>query len=57
LSYTDFWDWYTPWFVVTKPNIHGVLGPNLPDQNGNTGSDKPTAVLAGYHQLLGLWKR
>jgi peptide/nickel transport system substrate-binding protein len=56
-TYTDFWDWYTPWFVATKPNIHGVLGPNLPDQNGNTGSDKPTDVLAGYHQLLGLWKR
>ena len=55
-QYADFWGWYTPWFIVTKPNIHGVLGPNLPDASGNTGSDKPTPVLAGYHQLLGLWK-
>jgi peptide/nickel transport system substrate-binding protein len=53
---SGFWGWYTPWFIVTKPNVHGVLGPNLPDANGNTGSDKPTPVLAGYHQLLGLWK-
>ena len=52
----NFWGWYTPWFIVTKPNVHGVTGPNLPDSNGNTGSDKPSGVLAGYHQLLGLWK-
>jgi peptide/nickel transport system substrate-binding protein len=53
---SDFWGWYTPWFIATKPNVHGVLGPNLPDQNGNPGSDQPTPVLAGYHQMLGLWK-
>jgi peptide/nickel transport system substrate-binding protein len=53
---SDFWGWYTPWFIATKPNVHGVLGPNLPDQNGNAGSDQPTPVLAGYHQMLGLWK-
>jgi len=53
---SDFWGWYTPWFIATKTNVHGVLGPNLPDSNGNTGSDKPTPVLAGYHQMLGLWK-
>jgi ABC-type transport system substrate-binding protein len=55
-AFSDFWGWYTPWYIVTKPSIHGVLGPNLPDANGNTGSDKPTPVLAGFHQLLGLWK-
>jgi len=53
---SDFWGWYTPWFIATKSNVHGVLGPNLPDANGNAGSDKPTPVLAGYHQMLGLWK-
>jgi peptide/nickel transport system substrate-binding protein len=53
---SDFWGWYTPWFIAAKSNVHGVLGPNLPDANGNPGSDQPTPVLAGYHQLLGLWK-
>ncbi|HMF83629.1 MAG TPA: ABC transporter substrate-binding protein [Acidimicrobiia bacterium] len=53
---SDFWGWYTPWFIATKSNVHGVVGPNLPDTNGNPGSDKPTPVLAGYHQMLGLWK-
>ena len=53
---SDFWGWYTPWFIAAKTNVHGVLGPNLPDANGNAGSDKPSDVLAGYHQLLGLWK-
>jgi peptide/nickel transport system substrate-binding protein len=52
----SLWGWYTPWYIVTKPNVHNVIGPNLPDASGNTGSDKPTDVLAGYHQLLGLWK-
>jgi len=55
-QFSPFWGWYTPWFIVTKSNVHGVLGPNLPDASGNTGSDKPSDVLAGYHQLLGLWK-
>jgi peptide/nickel transport system substrate-binding protein len=55
-QYYNYWGWYTPWYVVTKPNVHGVIGPNLPDASGKTGSDKPTDVLAGYHQLLGLWK-
>jgi peptide/nickel transport system substrate-binding protein len=52
----SLWGWYTPWYIVTKSNVKGVIGPNLPDASGNTGSDKPTDVLAGYHQLLGLWK-
>jgi peptide/nickel transport system substrate-binding protein len=55
-QYYNFWGWYTPWYIVTKPNVRGVIGPNLPDASGNAGSDKPSDVLAGYHQLLGLWK-
>jgi len=55
-QFSPFWGWYTPWFIVTKPNIQGVVGPNLPDASGKTGSDPPADVLAGYHQLLGIWK-
>jgi peptide/nickel transport system substrate-binding protein len=55
-QFSPFWGWYTPWFITTKPNIHGILGPNLPDADGKTGSDPPTQVLAGYHQMLGIWK-
>lgn len=52
----NLWGWYTPWFIAAKPNIKGVLGPNLPDASGGVGSEKPANVLAGFHQLLGIWK-
>lgn len=52
----NFWTWYTQWFVASQPNIHGVVGPNLPDENGETGSVKPVPMLAGIHQTVGLWK-
>lgn len=52
----NFWTWYTQWFVATQPNIHGVFGPNLPDENGDLGTVKPVPMLAGIHQTVGLWK-
>ena len=36
--------------------MKGILGPNLPDALGNPGTEKPAQILAGYHQLLGMWK-
>jgi peptide/nickel transport system substrate-binding protein len=50
------WTWYTQWFIASQPNIHGVVGPNLPDENGDVGTVKPVPILAGIHQTLGLWK-
>jgi len=35
--------------------VKGMLGPNLPDADGKPGTGKPVDVLAGYHQLLGIW--
>ncbi len=52
----NFWTWYTEWFIATQPNIHGVVGPNLPDENGEIGSVKPVPMLGGIHQTVGLWK-
>jgi peptide/nickel transport system substrate-binding protein len=51
----NLWTWYENWYIASKSNVKGVLGPNLPDASGNPGSDKPVDVLAGFHQLLGLW--
>ena len=51
----NIWTWYENWYVASKSSVQGVLGPNLPDASGNPGTDKPVDVLAGYHQLLGLW--
>ncbi len=53
---TTLWGWYTNWFIGAKSSITGVLGPNLPDESGKPGKDKPAAVLAGFHQLLGISK-
>jgi peptide/nickel transport system substrate-binding protein len=50
------WTWYTQWFIANQPDIHGVVGPNLPDENGEVGDVKPVPILAGIHQTLGLWK-
>lgn len=51
----NFWTWYTQWFIATQPNVHGVVGPNLPDENGDVGTVKPVPILAGIHQTVGLW--
>jgi peptide/nickel transport system substrate-binding protein len=49
------WTWYTQWFVGSKTSVHGLGGPNLPDETGKPGTDKPIPMIAGYHQLLGIW--
>jgi peptide/nickel transport system substrate-binding protein len=51
----NIWTWYENWYIASKSSVQGVLGPNLPDASGAPGSQKPVDVLAGYHQLLGLW--
>jgi len=52
----NWWTWYTQWFVAHKSNVQGIAGPNLPDDSGATGSEKPVPMLAGIHQIVGLWK-
>ncbi len=51
----NIWTWYENWYIAEKTNVKGILGPNLPNASGAPGSQKPVDVLAGYHQLLGLW--
>ncbi len=43
------WGQYVLWTVEYTPNIHGVLGPKLPD-----GADAFTGLPTG-HPVLGLW--
>jgi ABC-type transport system substrate-binding protein len=55
-AYT-LWSYYENWFIAHNSNVQGIVpGPNLPDANGNVGTVKPAQILAGYHQLLGMWK-
>ncbi len=49
------WTWRMQWFVATSAKVHGVTGPALPGPDGSPGSDRPIPMIAGYHQLLGLW--
>src|SRR5680860_1423527 len=54
----NMWTWYTQWFVAHSGDVHGVSGSNLPDPDsadGAPGNKKPVDLLAGYHQMLGLW--
>ncbi len=51
-----YFSWYTDWFIASK-KVNGVLGPNLPNASGGLSKDKPAAVLAGFHSLLGLTKK
>jgi len=46
----NIWLSYTPWAVVESPNVHGILGPDLPDGGG-----KPFQGLANGHPVLGMW--
>jgi peptide/nickel transport system substrate-binding protein len=52
----NLWGWYTKWWVGAKDDVHGIIGPNLPDESGEPGSEKAVDLLVGYHQLLGIWK-
>jgi peptide/nickel transport system substrate-binding protein len=45
----NLWGQYVLWTVEYTPNIHGVLGPKLPD-----GADAFTGLPTG-HPVLGLW--
>lgn len=54
-AYT-LWSYYQTWYIAHSANVKGILGPNLPDANGDVGTEKPAQILAGYHQLLGMWK-
>ena len=57
------WAWFTPWAVVTAPEVHNIFGPPLPgedpSQPGEATTDdparQPNQGLATAHSLLGLW--
>jgi peptide/nickel transport system substrate-binding protein len=51
----NLYTWYVNWYIAEQSNVKGVLGPNLPDASGKLGKQKPPDVLAGWHQVLGLW--
>ena len=51
----NLYTWYVSWYVAEQSDVKGVLGPNLPDATGRPGKQKPVDVLAGYHQVLGIW--
>jgi len=45
----NIWASYTIWSVASQPNVHGVLGADLPD------GSKPFPRLATGHPVSGLW--
>ncbi len=51
----NFWTWYTQWFVASQPNVHGIVGEPLPDENGKATGDA-VPMIAGIHQTVGMWK-
>jgi peptide/nickel transport system substrate-binding protein len=51
----NLWTWYTKWFLGASGDVKGFVGPNLPNEAGEPGDQEAVDVLAGYHQLLGLW--
>ncbi len=42
--------WYSPWAVAEAADVHGILGPDLPD-----GSGPPPGRLVTGHALHGIW--
>jgi len=43
------WGWWVAWAVAEAPNVHGILGPPLPDR-----SPAPGRLVTG-HPVLGIW--
>jgi peptide/nickel transport system substrate-binding protein len=50
------WFGYSDWYIASRSNIKGIIGPNLPNASGKPGKEKPSQVVAGFHQLLGISK-
>lgn len=46
----NVWLWHSPWAVAEASNVHGILGPDLPGDQG-----PPSARLVTGHSLLGVW--
>ena len=46
----NLWLNWTQWDIATATNVHGILGPDLPDNGG-----KPFPGLAVGHSVAGLW--
>jgi peptide/nickel transport system substrate-binding protein len=44
------WSWQSTWAVAASKKVHGVLGPPLPDGQGN-----PFPIFAGYVPVVGEW--
>ena len=42
--------WYASWAVAEAPDVHGILGPALPDDGGPA-----TARIVTGHPVLGIW--
>jgi peptide/nickel transport system substrate-binding protein len=53
----NLWGWYETWTISGKSSVKGILGPNLPDDTGAPGTVKPADVLAGFHQIEGIWNQ
>jgi peptide/nickel transport system substrate-binding protein len=47
----NVWSWYATWSVDMQANVHGVVGPDLPDGGGKAS----TELFAGQ-SLLNMWK-
>ncbi len=45
----DIWGGYATWTIATAPNVHGILGPDLPD------GAKPGDSLVNGNPVLGMW--
>jgi peptide/nickel transport system substrate-binding protein len=45
----NVWAWYVDWGIATGPDVHGILGPPLPD------GSEPFPILAGLHPTAGIW--
>ena len=46
----NVWLWHSPWAVAEAANVHGILGPDLPGDQG-----PPSGRLVTGHSLLGVW--
>ena len=46
----NLWSWQASWTIAASKDVHGLLGPPLPDGQG-----KPFPVFAGYVPVVGEW--
>jgi hypothetical protein len=51
----NIWFWLTLWAFVGRPNVNGLVGPELPGPNAAGDGGSRGLPIASVQPIVGLW--